>query len=456
MRQVVASDVSNPIYAWSPVTTAAVNYGAANSLNQYPIVAGQAYAYNSNGCLTSNGAWTFAYGAFNELISATSPSASVLFSCDPYGRQVQKQVGAVKTGYVYAGYQRIAEYDNNSGSLTRRFVYGATLDELALTVSSSGVIQFVSHDLVGSAIATTDGSGAIVNRCSYSPWGESANVGAMPVGFTGQRFDVETGLYYFKTRYYDPSTGRFLQPDILQYASSFNSYQYAKESPFSFVDSLGLEEENPAVISAVRMRGVFALAVAGLLLQQQNQGNGICITDGKANEMYNSPSWGGSSYDAFEDLTFAQYTQWFANAVGCPPPGATSQQKGQWGEALTQTWFTYQTVLSYHTSSNERLQVTFGAKSVRTRPDIWYLDPRGQFGHGSWAEVKTTEGVLPPIASLSFTNSQKVAYPALAMGLGTREYGKSTPFVAGGGFNAVYSINIPLPIQLFRVAYRWV
>jgi len=36
---------------------------------------------------------------------------------------------------------------------------------------------------------------------------------ANPYMFTGRRYDDETGLYYYRARYYDPWIGRFLQPD---------------------------------------------------------------------------------------------------------------------------------------------------------------------------------------------------------------------------------------------------
>jgi RHS repeat-associated protein len=35
-----------------------------------------------------------------------------------------------------------------------------------------------------------------------------------PFMFTGRQFDVETGLYYYRARYYNPYIGRFLQTDL--------------------------------------------------------------------------------------------------------------------------------------------------------------------------------------------------------------------------------------------------
>ncbi|NJL71608.1 MAG: RHS repeat-associated core domain-containing protein, partial [Candidatus Competibacteraceae bacterium] len=62
------------------------------------------------------------------------------------------------------------------------------------------------------------------------------------VGFTGQRYDSELGLYYFKHRYYSPKLGRFLQPDPIGYTGSdFNLYTYVGNSPQKYTDPMGLQ-----------------------------------------------------------------------------------------------------------------------------------------------------------------------------------------------------------------------
>ena len=59
--------------------------------------------------------------------------------------------------------------------------------------------------------------------------------------FTGQRYDSETGLYYYKRRYYSPVLGRFLSRDPVVTQSDTSLYQYAGSSPNRFVDPLGLQ-----------------------------------------------------------------------------------------------------------------------------------------------------------------------------------------------------------------------
>ena len=77
----------------------------------------------------------------------------------------------------------------------------------------------------------------------YSIWGQ---VGAEDVDhpnpylFTGRRFDTETGLYYYRARYYHPEIGRFLQTDPIGYGDGMNWYAYCQNSPLARIDPFGL------------------------------------------------------------------------------------------------------------------------------------------------------------------------------------------------------------------------
>ncbi|NUF09152.1 RHS repeat-associated core domain-containing protein [Snodgrassella sp. ESL0324] len=51
--------------------------------------------------------------------------------------------------------------------------------------------------------------------------------------------DRETGLHYNTFRYYDPDTGRFIQPDPIGLAGGYNLYQYAPNA-LIWVDPYGL------------------------------------------------------------------------------------------------------------------------------------------------------------------------------------------------------------------------
>jgi RHS repeat-associated protein len=65
-------------------------------------------------------------------------------------------------------------------------------------------------------------------------------IGGYHLGFPGQYHDQETGFAYNINRDYDPSTGRYLQPDPIGLMGGANRYGYAGQSPVMMVDSLGL------------------------------------------------------------------------------------------------------------------------------------------------------------------------------------------------------------------------
>jgi RHS repeat-associated protein len=58
--------------------------------------------------------------------------------------------------------------------------------------------------------------------------------------FTGREFDIETGLYYYRARYYNPCLGRFLQTDPIGYEDGINWYQYCGNGPVGRADPSGL------------------------------------------------------------------------------------------------------------------------------------------------------------------------------------------------------------------------
>ena len=53
--------------------------------------------------------------------------------------------------------------------------------------------------------------------------------------FTGRRFDIETGLYYYRARYYNQHIGRFMQTDPVGYG-----YGYCGNNPLGRIDPSGL------------------------------------------------------------------------------------------------------------------------------------------------------------------------------------------------------------------------
>jgi RHS repeat-associated protein len=71
-----------------------------------------------------------------------------------------------------------------------------------------------------------------------------------PFQYTAGESDPETGLYYYRARYYDQTTGRFLGEDPIgpgPFVEGVNLYVSVENSPTNYVDPLGLYTLKPNV-----------------------------------------------------------------------------------------------------------------------------------------------------------------------------------------------------------------
>lgn len=243
IHEETSRSIDDGSYMWHPSSGGTTTYGTASGVNTYPTVGGVSLSYDGNKNLTGDGTWTYSYDTENHLLSASKTGVSASMVYDPIHRQSQKTVGSAKSRYIYSGWQRIADYDGVTGNLQSRYVYGTGLDEALIAVDSSGNKTYLHHDKMGSVIATTNGSGTVTNTNAYGPYGEIGTLSGTDFGFTGQRYDSELGLCYYKHRYYSPAIGRFLQPDPIGYTGEdFSLYTYVRNSPLRFTDPLGLQE----------------------------------------------------------------------------------------------------------------------------------------------------------------------------------------------------------------------
>jgi RHS repeat-associated protein len=113
-------------------------------------------------------------------------------------------------------------------------------------ISSGTYYMHTNH--IGSTSLVTDKNGNETYRTVYKPFGEvfgtiSATQDFLP-SFTGKDLDLDTNLYYFNARWYDPSIGRFITPDDGLGADenipgAYNRYSYCVNNPINYVDPSG-------------------------------------------------------------------------------------------------------------------------------------------------------------------------------------------------------------------------
>ncbi len=125
-------------------------------------------------------------------------------------------------------------------------------------IKYNNATYFYRKDAQGNISAILDSNGNIVVEYKYDSWGNHAvldangadiasatHIGNLnPFRYRGYYYDAETGLYFLKTRYYDPEVGRFITIDDISYIdpetiNGLNLYAYCGNNPVMGYDPDG-------------------------------------------------------------------------------------------------------------------------------------------------------------------------------------------------------------------------
>jgi RHS repeat-associated protein len=246
-------------FAYDPVGNRTTGGSVVNAGNQLTADANFAYQYDDNGNLTrktllATGNYTqYTYDAENRLtkvedFAAGNPTAiaTSTYRYDGLGRRIEKVANGQTKRYVYDGEGILLEYDG-ANVLQARYTHGPGIDE-PITVTKGGSTFFYHQDGLGTVTDLTDSVGATAKSYAYDAYGtilESPGTVEQPYTYTGREFDSESGLYYYRARYYDSMTGRFLQKDPIGFSGGDrNLYSYVSNSPIKWVDPFGLFKYN--------------------------------------------------------------------------------------------------------------------------------------------------------------------------------------------------------------------
>ena len=242
-------------FAYDPVGNRTTAGNVTNAGNQLTADATHSYQYDDNGNLTrktllATGTYAqYTYDAENRLTKVEdfvagnpTPSFTSTYRYDGLGRRIEKVANGQTKRYIYDGEDILLEYDGTN-TLQARYTHGPGIDEpIAVTKGSS--TYFYHQDGLGSVTDLTDSAGATAKSYAYDAYGnilESPGTLEQPYTYTGRELDSESGLYYYRARYYDPASGRFLQKDPLGLRNGeFTLYAYVLGNPTNLIDPLGL------------------------------------------------------------------------------------------------------------------------------------------------------------------------------------------------------------------------
>ena len=214
------------------------------------------YTYDANDCLvkevqtTPDGVRTVTrgYDADSRETSVACGSARVEKTFDKLGRlsSIRRNGGKHTTTYIYEtaadGGQtgRIKTVKNGSGQL--------------MAIRYKGADYYYIRDGLMPITGLVDANGTAVVNYRYDSWGMLTGIsGSMagtlgkdnPYRFKGYYYDEETGMYYLKSRYYQPEICRFISADTIEVLdcqgdlNDKNLYAYCDNNPVMRVDTGG-------------------------------------------------------------------------------------------------------------------------------------------------------------------------------------------------------------------------
>jgi len=185
-----------------------------------------------------------------QLTEISGYSNTVSFKYNNSGLRTEKNYDSISTSYdvyyILDGNKILVEYRGND-----TIYYTYDIDGSLLSMNYNGNEYFYITNMQGDIIELVDISGNTVVKYKYDSWGNivyqyDSGLGIddiNPFRYRGYYFDIETGLYYLQSRYYNPEVGRFISADglvgSLGNISSHNMYTYCANNPVMYLDPSG-------------------------------------------------------------------------------------------------------------------------------------------------------------------------------------------------------------------------
>lgn len=204
------------------------------------------YGYDGLGNLVSQAAsgssLTYAYDGFSRLRAVTKDGVTSKYTLNALDQRASKVTTSGRSRFFYAGQnQLLAEY---SSSGWKSYIWLG--NELVGLVTPEQALHYVHADHLGRPESVTDGAKHVkwkARNAEYERVVVLDQIGGLNLGFPGQYYDGESGLWFNGFRDgYDASIGAYTQVDPIGLAGgSYSTYAYALGNPIKYTDPLGLD-----------------------------------------------------------------------------------------------------------------------------------------------------------------------------------------------------------------------
>lgn len=243
--QFVLESATNHLYATNDPNRTLMAYDAAGNL--------------INDSYTGNGSRS--YDAQNRITAAVNTSSQwSYYTYDADGRRVRRNTLGQETWQIYGiDNELVAEYGAGASASTPQKEYAYRNEQLLLVAAGGTNLQWLVVDHLGTPRMIIDKPGSLtgVKRHDYMPFGQELLIGVngrttqqgfgisdgVRQKFTQQERDSETGMDFFKARYYSSSQGRFTSIDPGPFTpadpQNWNRYAYVQNNPLKFFDPSG-------------------------------------------------------------------------------------------------------------------------------------------------------------------------------------------------------------------------
>ena len=229
-------------------------YNALNQLVTEHTPDGEtSYTYDDNGNLVKQSGETsidYSYDKENHLLRATIQKGNNVtveaYTYDYAGNRTSKTINESNTTYYVsdtsATLTMVVAETNEAGEEIASYTRGEEL----LSMEKGGQICYYLYDGHGSVRALTNEAGEVTDQYSYDAYGnllEKEGSTENEFLYTGEQYNANTGLYYLRARYMNPSAGSFISMDSYQGSIyepvTLHKYLYANANPVMYTDPSG-------------------------------------------------------------------------------------------------------------------------------------------------------------------------------------------------------------------------